>query len=63
MSYYRVYSMSLDGQHIVDVDDFDAVGDDAALLSVKFGELGVARELWNLGRKVTDFPPRVSLAD
>ena len=63
MSYYRVYYLSLDGQHIVDVNDFDAAGDDAALLSIKCGEVGVPRELWNLDRKVMDFPPQACPAD
>ena len=63
MSSYRLYSMSRGGNHIVDVDQFNAAGDIAAISSVKAGEFGVPRELWNLGRKVLDFAPRPCLED
>lgn len=58
MSSYRLYSLSINGNHIIDVDQFSAFGDAAACLCVKPGKLGVARELWSLGRKVMDFAPR-----
>ncbi len=61
MSYYRVYSLCNDGTHFVDFDQFDADGDTAAILKVKIGEVGVSRELWNLGRKVMDFSPRIAV--
>ena len=55
MYYYRVYSLDPDGCHIIDVQDFRADGDAAAILKVGPPLSGVSRELWNLGRKVMDF--------
>ncbi|WP_415641778.1 hypothetical protein [Sphingomonas antarctica] len=59
MSYYRLYSLSISGKHIIDFDQFTAMGDVAAILKVSCGKPGVARELWSLGRKVMDFAPMV----
>jgi hypothetical protein len=55
MYYYRVYSLDLDDAHIIDVHDFRANDDAAAILKVGPPLSGVSRELWNLGRKVMDF--------
>lgn len=63
MSYYRLYSFDLDDSHIIDVSSFEADSDSAAFLQVLPGEPGVARELWNLGRKVLDFAPRTPLVE
>ncbi len=62
MAYYRLYSLDLKNHHIIDVFSFDETSDSAAILEVQPGDLGVARELWNLGRKVMDFPPLAPLA-
>ena len=62
MSYYRLYSLDVDRSHIVDVISFVAESDSAAIRKVRPGKLGVARELWNLGRKVRDFAPRIPAA-
>ena len=55
MNYYRLYSLDNMDSHIVDVRDFRADGDDAAIVKVGGPVSGVSRELWNLGRKVMDF--------
>ena len=55
MHYYRVYSLDIMDAHIIDVRDFRASGDAAAILKVGPPLSGVSRELWNLGRKVMDF--------
>jgi hypothetical protein len=55
MHYYRLYSLDSRDAHIIDVHDFRADGDDAAILKVGAPVVGVSRELWNLGRKVMDF--------
>ena len=55
MHYYRVYSLDIMDAHIIDVSDFRANGDAAAILKVGPPISGVSRELWNLGRKVMDF--------
>ena len=54
MYYYRLYSLDTDGVHFIDVQDFRANGDAAAILKVG-KPLGVNRELWSLGRKVMEF--------
>jgi hypothetical protein len=54
--YYRLYTLDITDSHIVDVRDFRASGDDAACLEVDVPVRGQSRELWNLGRKVMDFP-------
>jgi hypothetical protein len=55
MAYYRIYSLDLMDRHIIDVRDFEADGDAAAILKVGSTVLGETRELWNLGRKVMHF--------
>jgi hypothetical protein len=55
MNYYRLYSLDIRDAHIIDVQDFRADGDDAAIRKVGAPIEGVSRELWNLGRKVMDF--------
>ena len=55
MAYYRVYSLDQMDRHIIDVLDFEAEGDAAAISKVGAAVLGVPRELWSLGRKVMDF--------
>lgn len=62
MAYYRLYSLDLEHFHIIDVSSFVADSDSAAILKVRRVGPGVARELWNLGRKVMDFPPRATTA-
>jgi len=57
MRYYRLYYLDLMDAHIIDVQDFQANGDTAAILKAGVPVLGVSRELWNLGRKVMDFAP------
>jgi hypothetical protein len=42
-------------KHIIDVRDFDADGDAAAILEAGSSVSGGPRELWNLGRKVKHF--------
>ena len=53
MAYYRIYSMR--DMHIVDMRDFNADGDAAAILNVQSGAATLAQELWSHGRKVLDF--------
>jgi hypothetical protein len=55
MYYYRLYSLDISDKHIIDVSDFRADGDAAAVLRVGNTISGVSRELWNRGRKVMDF--------
>ena len=55
MHYYRLYSLDIKDAHIIDVHDFRADTDVAAILKVGPPVVGVSRELWNLGRKVMDF--------
>lgn len=55
MAYYRIYSLDREDAHIVDVNDFEAEGDAAAIAKVGTCALGLSRELWNRGRKVMDF--------
>lgn len=62
MAYYRLYSLDLEHSHIIDVSSFVADTDAAAILKVRRVGPGIARELWNLGRKVMDFPPRAPIA-
>lgn len=59
MAYYRLYSLDLEEFHIIDVLPFIADSDSTAIRKVRPDDLGIARELWNLGRKVRDFPPRL----
>ena len=58
MAHYRLYSLDLKNFHIIDALSFIADSDSAAILKVRPDQLGISRELWNLGRKVMDFPPR-----
>ncbi len=46
MAYYRLYSLDLCDHHIMDVSDFSADSDPAAMLQVMPDRLGVSRELW-----------------
>lgn len=55
MHYYRLYSLDIMDAHIIDVHDFRADCDSAAIVKAGAPVLGVSRELWNLGRKVADF--------
>ena len=55
MHYYRLYSLDTMDEHIVDVRDFRANSDAAAILKAGAPILGVSRELWNLERKVIEF--------
>lgn len=55
MTYYRVYSLNRDGRHIIDVDDFSADNDIAAMGKIRTDPTGACRELWTLGRKVKEF--------
>jgi hypothetical protein len=61
MAYYRLYSLDHEHSHIIDVSSFAAASDSAAIRKVQRDGPGVARELWNLGRKVMDFPSRASV--
>lgn len=49
MYYYRLYSLDIRDAHIIDVHDFRADSDAAAILRAGAPVLGVSRELWNLG--------------
>lgn len=62
MAYYRLYSLDLEHYHIIDVSSFVADSDAAAILQVRQINPLMARELWNLGRKVMDFPPLARIA-
>ena len=55
MAYYRIYFLDRVDSHIIDVNDFEAEGDAAAIARVGPCSLGLSRELWNRGRKVMDF--------
>jgi len=59
VSYYRLYSIDGLTGHITDVSHFNAYSDASAITLVKPDILGVSRELWNRGRKVADFEPRI----
>jgi hypothetical protein len=54
MRYYRLYSLDLDDNHIIDVRDFRANNDVAAIVKAGPPQGGVARELWNHDRKVLE---------
>lgn len=58
MGYYRLYSLDPADEHIIDVAESHADSDSAAVLQVDPSASGTARELWNLGRKIADFPAR-----
>ena len=55
MAYYRIYFLDRVDSHIIDVNDFEAEGDAAAIARVGTCSQGLSRELWNRGRKVMDF--------
>lgn len=57
MTYYRVYVLDIRDKHIIDVHDFYAGGDSAAIKKVEASGLEVSRELWNRERKVMEFRP------
>ena len=59
MAYYRLYSLDESNHHILDVDDFDESCDATAISRVNLDLPGVIGELWNLGRKVSEFPHKV----
>jgi hypothetical protein len=54
MHYYRLYHMDSEYQHIINVRDFRADGDLAAIIKAGVPLLGESRELWNQGRKVLE---------
>jgi len=53
--HYRVYYLDLDDGHIIDVHEFRAKGDLAAIVKAGSALVGESRELWNQGRKVVEF--------
>ena len=55
MHYYRLYYLDLADHHIIDVRDFRANGDLAAIAKAGIPLAGELRELWNQGRKVLEF--------
>jgi len=55
MYYYRLYSLDTDGVHFIDVQNFRANGDAAAILKAGKPRVGANRELWSRGRRVMDF--------
>lgn len=54
MHYYRLYYLDTEDHHIIDVRDFRANGDLAAIIKAGIPLLGESRELWNQGRKVLE---------
>jgi hypothetical protein len=54
MYYYRLYYLDSDDHHIIDVRDFRANGDAAAIVKAGAPQLRVSRELWNQGRRVLE---------
>jgi hypothetical protein len=52
--HYRIYYLDCDNHHI-DVRDFRAPGDLAAIVKAGRPLSGELRELWNQGRKVLEF--------
>lgn len=54
MYYYRLYFLDLDGHRIIDVRDFRANGDAAAIMKAGVALPGELRELWNQERKVLE---------
>lgn len=53
--HYRIYVLDNDDHHI-DVSEFRAPGDLAAIVKAGPPRSGVLRELWNQGRKILEFP-------
>jgi len=60
MVYYRLYSLDPKDGHFTDVSHFVSENDESAILKAESGSEGGLRELWNRGRKVMDFAPRVA---
>ena len=56
MHYYRLYYLDSDAHHIIDVRDFRANTDAAAIEKAGIPLKGESRELWSQGRKVLEFP-------
>ena len=54
MYYYRLYFLDIDDNHIIDVQDFRANGDAAAIMKAGLPVGGQARELWNQHRRVLE---------
>ena len=54
MHYYRLYYLDQDDQHIIDVHDFEAATDIAAIVKAGALPAGISRELWNRGRRVLE---------
>ena len=53
MYYYR-YFLDLNDHHIIDVRDFRANTDAAAIVKAGVPRQGISRELWNRGRRVLE---------
>ena len=60
MLYYRLYSLDPENGHFTDVSHSVSENDESAILKAESGSEGGLRELWNHGRKVMDFAPRVA---
>jgi hypothetical protein len=54
MYYYRLYYFDSEDHHIIDVRDFRANTDAAAIVKAGVRLSGQTRELWNQGRKVLE---------
>ena len=54
MHYYRLYFLDLNDHHIIDVRDFRANTDAAAIVKAGVAQQGISRELWNRGRRVLE---------
>ena len=54
MHYYRLYYLDSEDHHIIDVRDFRANRDSAAIVKAGIPLSGESRELWNRGRKVLE---------
>jgi len=54
--YYRLYYLDSDDHHIIDVRDFRADGDVAAITEAGVPLSGETRELWNQSRRVLELP-------
>jgi len=55
MHYYRLYYLDVADRHIIDVRDFRANTDVAAIIKAGTPRSGESRELWSRGRKVLEF--------
>lgn len=54
MYYYRLYYLDQNDHHIIDVEDFRADTDAAAVVKAGDPREGVSRELWNHGRRILE---------